>query len=255
MWFDEAKKLISQVEGDIGFLVKNLKTGETFSHNSDMVFPSASTIKVYVLLALADEAAAKRMDMNEVLPSSPGNVGGCGIIDYLSDKLPFTLRDYAVFMITISDNAATNILITAIGLETINANIQSLGAKDTVLGRKLMDFEAMKLGKQNLTTCEDLLKAFAHMQNDTEKYADVLKILGHQQLQEMLPAYIPGIGEKVIFPHKTGELSGVRHDVGIMYVNDEPIFICFLSKGLKCNVDGVRLANDLGFMVYNHFKG
>jgi beta-lactamase class A len=251
MWFEKAKKLISAVEGEVGFLVKNLATGETFAHNADAVFPSASIIKVPILAALLDAAAEGRLDINAISAVSPSDiVGGCGVIQILSEKLPLTILDHATLMIALSDNTATNQLISIIGMDNINAKCRELGLKDTVLGRKLMDFEAKKQGKDNFTSCADMLILFEKMHNNPEQYALALKLLKQQLLNDLLPAYT---GFKFDFAHKTGELGGVRHDVGIMYL-DVPVFAAFLTKNLAKDLDGVRLANDIGILLCQEFK-
>jgi len=252
MWFEEAKERIAQVSGIVGFLVKNLNTGETFSVNDDLVFPSASTIKVPILLTLLDAHAAGTIDIDSPAPVTPQElVGGCGLIQHLNNAIAYTLRDHAVLMIILSDNVATNKLISTLGMDAINAKIREMGASATVLGRKMMDAEARKQGRDNFTSCRDMLKIFTYIHQNADRYADALAILKQQQLNDLLPVWTPR--EEYEFAHKTGELDGIRHDVGIMYL-DDPIFVAFYTKELKDEHDGIRLANDLGALVYRQYK-
>jgi len=252
MWFDEAKKLIGQVDGDVGLLVKNLNSGETFAYGEDVQYPSASTIKVPILLTLLDAAAAGRVDLSAASPVSQADiVGGSGIVQFLSEKIPFTLLDHAVMMIDLSDNTSTNQLIAAVGMDSINAKCRDLGLKDTVLGRKLMDFEARKRGKDNFTSCRDMLIIFEAIHNNPVKYALALKLLKQQMINNLLPLLMTPV--ELDFAHKTGDLEGVRHDVGIMYLG-VPVFIAFMTKNLKRDLDGIKLANDIGLLVYNEYK-
>ena len=252
MWFDEAKQLIGKVDGDVGLLVKNLNSGETFGHGEDVQFPSASTIKVPILLTLLDAAAAGRVDLNAASPVSKRDiVGGSGIIQFLGEKIPFTLLDHATMMIDLSDNTATNQLIAALGMDSVNAKCRELGLKETVLGRKLMDFEAIKHSKDNFTSCRDMLVIFESIHKNPEKYALALKLLKQQMLNDLLPLLTTPA--ELEFAHKTGSLIGVRHDVGIMYL-DVPVFVAFLTKNLKRDLDGIKLANEIGLLIYNAFK-
>ena len=252
MWFEKAKQLIAGVEGEIGLLVKNLASGETFAYGEGTVFPSASTIKVPILLTLLDAAAEGRVDLNAASPVSKADiVGGCGIVQFLSEKIPFTLLDHATMMIDLSDNTATNQLIANVGMDRVNAKCRELGLKDTVLGRKLMDFEAKKQGRDNFTSCADMLVIFETIHKNPERYALALKLLKQQMLNDLLPLLT--VPDEFEFAHKTGDLGGVRHDVGIMYLRD-PIFIAFMSKNLKRDLDGIRLANEVGLLIYNEFK-
>jgi len=250
MWFEKAKELISNTEGDISFVVKNLRTSEVFLHKEDEVFPSASIIKVPILMALFEQVAKGQLDINKSYTVSKAEfVGGCGIIQFMSE-LPYTLMDYATLMIDLSDNTATNKLIDVVGIDEVNALCSKIGLLDTILGRKLMDFEAMKQGKNNLTSGRDMLKLFEWIHFNEEKHETELKLLKQQMLNDLLPTFTERSAYE--FAHKTGELSGVRHDVGIMYLQD-PVFVSFLSKNLKNGLAGVRLANELGVLVAEEF--
>ena len=249
--FENALKKISQVEGEFSFIVKNLRTGETFKHNEDMVFPSASIIKVPILVAVFDEVESGRQNFDLVVEAKEEDmVGGAGVVQYLG-KLPYTLLDHAILMTILSDNTSTNKIIDVLGLELIAKKIADIGLKNTVLARKLMLPEALRKGKDNLISGQDILTLFEYIHNNSEKYQHMLKILKQQMLNDLLPALT---GFTYDFAHKTGMLSDVRHDVGIMYL-DDPIFVSYLSKNLTGGgLDSVRLANELGVLVVDAFK-
>lgn len=251
MWFEKAKQLISQVEGDAGLLVKNLKTGESFGYNETLKFPSASTIKVPILITLLDAAAGGRINLDAAAPVPKADlVEGSGIVCFLSEKLPFTLLDHATMMIDLSDNTSTNKLIEELGMESVNAKCRELGLKETVLGRKMMDFEARKQGRDNYTSCRDMLIMYEHIYNNPEKYKLALKILKQQILNSLLPLMMPG---EPVFAHKTGGLEGIKHDAGILYLG-VPVFVCLLTKELKKESEGIKLANEIGLLIYNEYK-
>jgi beta-lactamase class A len=201
---------------------------------------------------LLDEAAQGNVDLNAAIAVSQTAIaGGAGIIRYLSGELRFTLLDYAAMMIDLSDNDASNRLIAVLGMEAINAKCKELGLRDTILNRKFMDFEARKQGKENFTSCRDMLIIFETIYRNPEKYGLALKLLKQQMLNDLLPLLT--IHNEFEFAHKTGSLDGVRHDAGIMYL-ENPIFVSFFSKNLKRDEDGIRLANEIGLLIYNEFK-
>ena len=255
MWFDEAKKLIDKADGEVGLLVKNLNSGETFCNDKiNERFPAASTIKVHILLALFDAAFEGQVDLNAASPASPENiVGGSGVVQFLSQKLPFTLLDHAVMMIDLSDNSSSNKLIDVLGIDVINDRCRKLGLNNSILARKFMDFEARDRGLENFTTCKDLLTAFEIVFNNPAKYELALKILKQQMVSDLLPFLTPL--DEYEFAHKTGSLPGmgIRHDAGIMYLSD-PVFIAFMTKGFKKDLDAIRLANDIGLLIYENYK-
>jgi beta-lactamase class A len=252
MWIDRAKQLIAETGGFTGLLVKNLRTKEIlFSHNPEAVFPSASVIKVPVLMTLMSEADAGRLDLGEALAVSAGNLVEGGLFHAMTRGLALPWRDHALFMITLSDNASTNHIISRLGFDLVNARIRELGMKNTVLGRKMLDFEARSRGNDNFTCCLDMLTLFEHLHENSRKYEEVLRILKQQVHNNLLSGLLDS--DAFEFAHKTGGLPHIRHDTGIMYLRD-PIFVAFMSNELGKEQDGCRLAHELGLMIYEEYK-
>ena len=117
---------------------------------------SASTIKVFILLAALDEVRRGRLALDtpvavtaeDILPDTGVFVDGPGM---------HPLEELLVWMIVLSDNTATNVLIGLLGAECINAAACSVGTKNTVLERKMLDWDAVSAGRNNYTSAEDLL--------------------------------------------------------------------------------------------------
>jgi beta-lactamase class A len=248
MWTEQAKGLIAANDGLIGLLVKNLRTKEVlFSHNAEIVFPSASVIKVPILMALMREAEVGRLDLGEALPVSGENLVEDSFIHAMTRGLALPWRDHALFMIALSDNASANHIISRLGFDPVNAIISELGMTSTVLGRKMMDFEARSCGKDNFTSCGDMCKLFGHLHDNSSKYKEVLDILKNQIHNNLLSGLLdPDAFE---FAHKTGGLPHTLLDTGIMYLRD-PVFVAFMSKELSREKDGYRLAHELGLLIY-----
>jgi len=248
MWIEQAKSLIAATDALIGLLVKNLRTKEVlFSHNAEMVFPSASVIKVPILLALMREAEMRRLDLGEALPVSEENLVEDSLVHAMTRGLALPWRDHALFMIALSDNASANHIISRLGFDPVNAMIRDLGMTSTVLCRKMMDLEARSLGNDNYTSCSDMCVLFEHLHDNSSKYKEALDILKNQIHNNLLSGLLdPDAFE---FAHKTGCLPHTLLDTGIMYLRD-PIFVAFMSKELKKEKDGYRLAHELGLLIY-----
>ena len=251
MWIDEAEKLIARTGGQTGLLVKNLKTNDVlFSHNPELVFPSCSVIKAPILLTLMSEVAAGRLDLGEAVPVSPEDLVEGGLVRHMSRDLAMPWRDHALFMIALSDNASANHIISRLGFDAINNEIRKLGMTVTVLRRKMMDFDARARGIDNYTNCRDMLTLFEHLHNSAESYVDVLDILKQQKMKNLLSGLInPDTFE---FAHKTGSLPHTLLDTGIMYLKD-PVFVAFMTKELKQEQDGYRLAHEIGLLIYEAY--
>ena len=110
---------------------------------------SASTIKVFILLAALDEVRRGRLALDtpvavtaeDILPDTGVFVDGPGM---------HPLEELLVWMIVLSDNTATNVLIGLLGAECINAAACSVGTKNTVLERKMLDWDAVSAGRNKL---------------------------------------------------------------------------------------------------------
>jgi beta-lactamase class A len=111
----------------------------------------------------------------------------------------------------------------------------------------MLDFEARSRGKDNFTSCGDMCKLFEHLHDNSSKYEEALDILKKQIHNNLLSGLLdPDAFE---FAHKTGGLPHTLLDTGIMYLR-EPVFVAYMSKDLKSEKDGYRLAHELGLLIY-----
>lgn len=250
------KDLIDNLNGEAGVVVKNTKTGEVIMFNEDMVFPSASIIKLPIIWELFKKIESKEIAIdNEIALQECNKVGGFGVLKELHDGLNLSIKDLATLMIILSDNIATNILIDLLGMENINQSSKDIGMKDTILQRKMMDGEAKKRGLDNFTSPIDVLSILdTFISSDelsNESRDKIIDILKRQQCNNKLPVLID---ENVEFAHKTGDLPGVEHDAGILLLENTAIIVVVLTKNLKDNTEGIKFNNNIGKIVYDYFK-
>ena len=195
------------------------KSSESFIYNSKPM-RSASMIKVFILAAVMDKANRGEIDIDEILTlRGSDKVGGAGILAGYPSGTELTLREVLELMITHSDNTATNIVIDRIGMATINEYIQRQGYSDTILRRKMMDYDAIAAGRENFSSVCDLGNFFTRLYNYEcvgETYDKImLDFLVKQTDTDCFPAALP---DKQI-AHKTGALDGLYDDGGIIYSN------------------------------------
>src|SRR5215813_11633845 len=92
-----------------------------------------------------------------------------------------TLRVLATMLVAVSDNAATNVLIDRVGMQNVNAMLDSLGLTHTRLRRKMMDLEAAKQGRENISTAREMMSLLDAIYRgkifDKELTADFFKVL------------------------------------------------------------------------------
>jgi beta-lactamase class A len=127
---------VSAFRGQMGVAAINLRTGDTIAIDADERFPTASTIKVAIMVEAWQQAAAGGLPMDAVIElREASKVGGAGILRGLHDGLALTITDLIHLMITLSDNTATNMLIEKLGTARINARLDSYGLRQTRLFR------------------------------------------------------------------------------------------------------------------------
>ncbi|POM26699.1 Beta-lactamase precursor [Actinomadura rubteroloni] len=214
--------------GVLGVVVQSAN-GEYASVNADRAFTAASLIKLPVMLALLDGVEAGRWSLDDRLPVRD-RVGGAGILRDLADVADLSVRDLVTLMIVISDNTAANLLIDRIGAPAVADWCGRHGLRATVLERRMMDAEARARGAENRTSPADMAKLLDGLVRGTllgpAMTAFALDVLARQQVRDRLPRYLPA-GLRIA--HKTGELDGLRHDVGIIFTN-APIIVAALTE-------------------------
>src|SRR5437773_12242553 len=123
---------VKPFKGHISLFAKNLETGQEYSFNGDERVPTASTIKIAVMIeafARVNEGHAKWTD--ELVLTKAARYGGSGILPELADGLRLTLRDCVNLMMVVSDNTATNMVLDYLTTDAVNARMSTLGFRDT----------------------------------------------------------------------------------------------------------------------------
>ena len=229
---ERIKKIIEENSGVTGVIIRD-SSGKMITINEEVVFPSASIIKLFILMALNKDEYNKKIELKK-----EDKVGGCGILKVMGDGLPLTVKDAAYLMICLSDNTATNILIDYIGKEK--------GFTGTVLGRKMMDAEARKAGKDNFTTPKDVLGVLEMLCENS----DDLDMLRNQAYNNKIPLYF---AREVDFAHKTGELMYIEHDTGRLFYDGGWVDIIVLTKDLEKNEDGIKINSLIGKVIFDNY--
>lgn len=228
----ELHELMVRASGHVGMTIRDLRSGHEVTWQPDRVFPSASVIKLPVLVAALDQAESSRLDLDRTVSvSHDARVGGSGILKELRlDAL--SMRDLLTLMIVLSDNTATNVCLERVGFPVVNDCARRGGCESTRCERLLMDTDARRRGWRNETSARDMAEFVSRLTRgellspDGTAYA--LDVLRRQQSRWDLALRLP---EGVDLAHKTGELQGLRHDVGLLTVGGEQAAIAVLCDG------------------------
>lgn len=216
--------------GVAGFMVKDLASGTSVDFRADEQFPSASTIKIHILVALLRAAERGELSLEERIALTPElRVAGSGVLAYLEHPVELSLYDTAVLMILVSDNTATNICIERVGMERVNKLIAELGLKHTALRRLMQDRDAIVSGRENVSTPADLVRTLEalHANRPTEIAAQQALAVLAKSKPSPVRLVIPS---EIKLAHKTGRMPRVRAEAGIVYLPDRPYVIAVMTR-------------------------
>ncbi|ANH82125.1 serine hydrolase [Niabella ginsenosidivorans] len=238
---------ISRSGASIAVAFKDLQTGNTLYINEKKTYHAASTMKFPVLIELYKQAAENRYSLTDslVLNNSFKSIADSsryslndsddtetGLYRKLGRKI--AIKDLAYLMITKSSNLATNTLIQLVRPAGIMQTLRQLGANDTRVLRGVEDQKAYDKGLNNTTTAFDLALLYEQLAKKelVSEKADqsMIKILMDQQLNEVIPALLP---ENVKVAHKTGNIEGLQHDSGIVFLPDGRKYVLVLLSTFR----------------------
>jgi beta-lactamase class A len=224
--------------GVAGVSVLNLNSGERVSIRGGETYPSASLIKVAVLVALLDQVNRGSIGLDERISMlARDRVGGSGVLQYMQGGLQPTVRDAAWLMITVSDNTATNLILDHLNVKTVWDKMDSLALPHTRIHSKtflrstsIAVDSSVKYGL-GVTTPDETVRLFEllHRGRAVSPAMDsvALEMLRANQDYTKLVRWLP---EDLRVAHKTGEVDQSRSDCGILYGPDAPVAVCVMTR-------------------------
>lgn len=217
--------------GDLGVTARNLRTDEVVTFHADDVFPTASVIKLPILVELVRQARTGRLSLDtRVELRESDKRGGSGILKDLALGLRPTIRDLATLMIVLSDNTATNLAIDAVGgVAAVNAAMDELGL-DSIRLHNPVDVElsgddVRRLGESTPRQMCDLVHGIASRNVFGADVSEAVeRVLAGQRYLDQVPRYMQvspfavdlGLVPHVTVANKTGFSTGTRVDTGIV---------------------------------------
>ena len=266
---DAINELTSQSTGTFGIAYINLQDpSDTLFINADEMFHAASTMKTPVLIEAYKQAIEGGLSIQDsmlvhnsftsIADGSQFSVeldrdSGKEMHTRIGEYVP--IREILYDMTINSGNLSTNLIIDRVGAQKVTQTMRELGASKIEVLRGVEDMKAFDAGLSNRTSARDLAIIFQHLANGTavsqEASNDMIKILLDQQFKEMIPAKLP---QSVRVAHKTGWITGVVHDSGILLLEDGRKYVLvILSKNLLQNELGTQIGADISKIIYDWF--
>jgi beta-lactamase class A len=243
------------LDGVAGVAIEDLTTEDHFFLHENEVFAQASSIKITVLAELYRQAQQGKLKLTDLYTVQASDlVPDSDIMGGLTPGVTrITLRDLATMMVAVSDNSATNVLIDRVGMDNVNAMLDSLGLSHTRLRRKMMDLEAAKHGRENISTPREMMNLLEAIYRgkvlNQESTADFFKVLSTNKAS-WIPRDLPA---DLRVADKPGALEAVRNDSGIVFVEGRPYVICVMISFLRNERDGEEAISKISLAAWRMF--
>jgi beta-lactamase class A len=215
-----------------------------YCYNADTWFHAASTMKLAVLLGLFREVARGNLTVESpvhvrnrftsIVNREPYQIevgdGDAAVYRNIGKNMP--VRELAYWMITTSSNLATNVLVEILGVDTIQKALEELEIPGLRVIRGVEDSAAYEAGLNNEVTANGLLRLLRVIAEkrafSREASEQMLDIMLDQRYKSGIPAGLPNEAKVA---HKTGNISTVHHDAGIVFMDDrKPYALVVLTR-------------------------
>lgn len=209
--------IASAFQGQMGVYAKNLTTGQTIAIRADERFPTASVIKLAVLVEAYQKIAEGQLEPTDRIvlrDRDKVGIGDSGTLNELHDGTELTVQDLLNLMVVVSDNTATNLLVARIGTAAANARMEAYGLRNTKIFRPTFrdghpdccpelehEFGLGLATPREAAMLMEMIATGRAVSADASK--QMFDILGRQQDTTMIPRRLPG-GAGVIVANKTG---------------------------------------------------
>ena len=275
-WFNDfdilknkISNLIKSHKGTFAVALKSLDDGNTILINENEIFHAASTMKTPVMIELFKKKYNGEVSFEDSLQIKnefKSIVDGSKFVlssfddsdEIIYKKLGkyISIRELVSAMITKSSNFSTNLLIDYINVKNVNKTMRDMGAENINVLRGVGDLKAFDKGLNNTTSAKDLLVIYEKLAMGSfinpSISNEMVEILKNQVYKDIIPKYLP---DNVEVAHKTGWISGVRHDSGIVFLeNGKKYVLILLSKNLDDDIEGAEFLAKISLEIFNHLS-
>jgi beta-lactamase class A len=250
----EVRDIDAHLDGVIAVAIEDLSTGRTLFLNSDEILPQASSIKIAVVAELYHQHQEGKLKLDDLYTVNAADlVPDSNIMGGLTPGVTrVTNRDLATMMMAVSDNSATNVVIDRVGMDNVNAFLESLGLHQVRLRRKMMDLKAAAEGRENVATPREMMTLldalFRNKVLNRGLTEDFFRILATPK-DSWIPRYLP---EGLKIANKPGSLEGVRNDSGVIFAS-RPYILCVMTTYLRNERDGEEAIAQISRAAYRMF--
>lgn len=248
---------INEFRGETGIIVKDLSSGLEFRHNPEKAVAAASLSKVPLMGAVFLAAQNGDLDLSRRIQlKASDKMTGSGNLKEAVPGGHYTVEQLLGFMISDSDNTATNMLTNLFGLDSLNASFGQFGLTETRLNRRIADYEMRDKGYENYTTAAETALLFEQIYTgrfvSTDYSRKGMEILKISHTNDRIPKLLP---EGTVVAHKTGLENGICHDAGIIFTPEGDLLLVVLTKHENANsIPSKEFIAKIALEAYGYFE-
>ena len=251
----DLRRIADETRGVVGAQVIDLSTGDRIGVNDTLTFPQGSAIKIPLLIELYRQDGAGQLKLTTRVPvRQTDRTGGSGLLLNLGDGTSeLSLGDLAMFMITVSDNTATNMLIDRVGMDRVNALTRELGVPQVKLQRKMIRPKESAAGNENIATPTAAATIMAKIAScelpmSKERCGELRRLLEIPK-GGPIEASVP---EGVRVAWKPGDIEGVNTAWGLVDLPGRPYVVVGMVNYSDAE-DGMRALRRIADAAYGYF--
>ncbi|MDP3542461.1 MAG: serine hydrolase [Elusimicrobiota bacterium] len=251
-------KMAERYPGRVAIYLKDMKSGRTWTHHADDLFPSASLIKVPVMIAAFYKIRDGRLALDERIAITRRNrVGGSGSLKWRPDGTKLTVRQLLVHMINESDNTATKMVLDHLGIGYVQQQFPRMGLLYTGIYEEGMSIKGGRVMHENYTTAREmasLMDKIYHGQAVDKVSSEVmLEIL--KKPKAVASRLAKGMPRGWDIAHKTGLLRQACHDSAIFMTPNGDYAVTVLTGQNRSYSQAKDFITKVAKVTFNHYAG
>jgi beta-lactamase class A len=231
------------VSGRFGIAIKDLHTGKGLLQDPNGEYEAASLFKLPIMFEVFRQREHEGLSFSQLLTYTQRHVSyDLGTLDRgVGATIP--LGEALERMVTISDNSSAILLLDRVGALNVDRAMLAIGMRSS------------RMRVDSTTTPSDMLLLLESIATgdavNPAASSEMVRLLSRQRVNDRIPRLLP---TGTIVAHKTGNLPGVIHDVGIVYGSDATLIVVVLVNGTSDEGQASRVIADLALMAYEHFS-
>jgi beta-lactamase class A len=259
----KVQNLLTGFSGDVGVYIKSLKTGKTVAINADTIFPTASMVKIPILIGMMDKLNRGEYRYHQELVYKDSLLyAGSDILGSFKNNEKVELSKVMMLMLTTSDNTASLWLQSLAGKGTrINEILDSLGFASTRVNSRTPGREANRTrygwGQTTPREMATLMEKIYRRQVISDSAsAKMLRLLGRNYWDEEAISQVP---PHIFVASKNGAVDASRSEVLLVMAPGNPYIFCICTKNNKDTSwegsnEAWMLAKNLSKLLWEHFN-